>query len=85
MKFKLTTSGSFYNEEDAKKLAGLGLPLEKNNDGPCATRFEYWLKPSEPTVEIEIETLDALMEFVKEWGDIVLSEDTIEIYDDYRE
>ena len=83
MKFKLTTSGSFYNEEDAKKLAGLGFVLEQYKDSVVSEQHEYYLPNGEATIEIE--TLDALMKFVKEWGDIVLSKDTIEIYDDYRE
>ena len=34
---------------------------------------------------VEINTLEELMNFVEENGSIILSEDTIEIYDWYRE
>jgi len=34
---------------------------------------------------VEISTLEELMNFVEENGSIILSEDTIEIYDWYRE
>jgi hypothetical protein len=84
MKFKLTASGAFYDGESAKKLTALGFPLKPNESGPLAKRFKFYLQEHDG-VTIEIETLDALMEFVHEWGQIVLSDDTIEIYNDYRE
>lgn len=34
---------------------------------------------------IEINTLEDLQELIKEVGDIIIGESTIEIYDDYRE
>lgn len=35
--------------------------------------------------EIEINTLEELVRFTREYGEIVLDENYIEIYDDYRE
>lgn len=40
----------------------------------------YW-----NTYEVEIGTLQDLVEFSKKYGEIILSVDTLEIYDDYRE
>ena len=34
---------------------------------------------------VEINTLEELLDFIEENGSIILSEDTIEIYDWYRE
>lgn len=73
MKFNLSTSGWSYSEQDEiSRLEKLGFTF-----GPR----KYIA--GEPTIEIN--TLDELMEFVKEYGQIVLDIDTIEIYDDYRE
>ena len=83
MTFRLTTAGCFYSEQDAKKLSSLGFKLQPTCEQP-GVRFGGWYMQNGQTT-IEINTLDELMEFVKEWGDIVLSESGIQIYDDYRE
>jgi pectin methylesterase-like acyl-CoA thioesterase len=83
MTFRLTTAGCFYSAEQAEKLSRLGFKLQQTCE-PTAYRFGDWYMPNGQAT-IEINTLDELMEFVKEWGDIVLSEGNIQIYDDYRE
>jgi hypothetical protein len=40
----------------------------------------YW-----NTYEVEIGSLQDLVEFSKKYGEIIISVDTLEIYDDYRE
>jgi hypothetical protein len=81
MKFKVGTASSFYKREDKEKLEKLGFVFDKSK-GFNITEF---YKDYDQNVEIEIESLEELMEFVNKWGDIVLSEDGITIYDGYLE
>jgi len=75
MKFKLSNSMHFPDADYAKKLKTLGFKIKKNN------YVDY-----DQDATIEINTLEDLMSFVKEWGPIIVKEnDEIEIYDDYRE
>ena len=79
MKFNLTTSGWRYTDEDkVRELAKYGLTFE-----PVKPPRRGWLHDKDG--EVEISTLEELMQFVSEWGQIVLSADTVEIYDAYRE
>jgi hypothetical protein len=84
--FALTTTGNFYKKENAEKLEKLGFEFKKL-DG----EFEddcFCTKKSR-TAGLEINTLEELLSFAKEHGDIIISFDEdmphIEIYDDYRE
>jgi hypothetical protein len=36
-------------------------------------------------VEIEVSSLEELVNMTKEYGKIIINENTLEIYDDYRE
>jgi GT2 family glycosyltransferase len=77
MKFMLATSGSFYNKEPYRKeLEGLGFTFRKGEFGWCINNKDTF---------IELNSLDELMAFVGKWGEIVLFDGRIEIYDDYRE
>jgi hypothetical protein len=87
MKFTVTTTDYIYNIDEAEKLMGLGFEFEGSSN---ASRLRITTKDP----EIEINTIDELMEFVKKFGDIVVSEPLfpekdanpkIEIYDGYRE
>ena len=77
MKFTVTTSGAIYTEEQAEKLKTLG--------------FEFFIDEQDcphragGAVEVEISSLEELIAFSDEWGDIIFSDGRIEIYDDYRE
>ncbi len=79
MKFKLATSTWRYEDEgEIRELAKYGLKFE-----PCPPPHRGWLLDEDG--EVEINTLEELMQFVAKWGQIVLNADTIEIYDGYRE
>jgi hypothetical protein len=79
MKYKLTTSGCFYRDESKrKKLEKLGFSFEETSHG-------MKIKRDDNDVVIEISTLEELHKFIRKYGDIVMGEDSIEIYDDYRE
>jgi len=82
MKFRLTTTKRFYTKEEKEEVKELGFEFEVE-----PTPFEdveYYL-PSYSGVEIEINSLEELMAFSKKWGELILSNDTIEIYNDFRE
>lgn len=77
MKFTLSTSGYFYNDpESREELSRLGFTFSLKN------KFYHI---NQNTIEIEINTLEELVEFTKKYGEIVFSDGQIEIYDDYRE
>ena len=94
MKFKLTTSGFFYTDGQAAKLATLGFafkgldPARHRTEIACGyrKRRDIDIVPS-----ITMNTMEELMAFARKWGRIVVSgkdalgPDTIEIYDDDRE
>ena len=77
MKFKIETTGYFYpNLEDRNRLEQIGFAFEKSN----YKDFKITGKP-----EIEINTLEELIQFGNKHGEIIVSDGNIEIYDDYRE
>ncbi len=79
MRFKISTIGAFYNKNEATKLKTLGFQFETGE-------FIYgksYHKIQSPDSWLEIHTLEELTRFIKEYGTIIIDEDTIEIYDDY--
>lgn len=91
IKFGLTTSTGFYDEEQAKELEKLGFCFVDSK----SSNYDY---PTHKVVinypTVEFETLEQLVEFSKEWGKIILHwyEDgdgnivpELEIYDGHRE
>ncbi len=92
MKFALRTSKYWYNNKDKKRLEKLGFIFEKE------TKYldirKEWYKDDynvDPPL-IEVNTLKELIDFQKEWGDIIIQKGEkngeiiyIEIYDGYRE
>ena len=79
MKFTLTTTGDFYTDEDQiEKLKGLGFEFTQDS---LLNIFEI----KEGSKEIEINSLEDLVKFTENYGEIILNENEIEIYDDYRE
>jgi hypothetical protein len=82
MKFKLSTSKySYYNLQQIKELEELGFKFSQEKDRWSDGQV-YYIKGD---VEIIIEDLADLQKFIAKWGDIVMSEGSIEIYNDYRE
>lgn len=84
MKFELCTVGRFYDWDDPKvsKLKALGFKFEKDTEVYHGKEWNSWYK-LDGTVEIEINSLDELMAFVLNWGEIIIDKDSITIYDDY--
>jgi len=83
MTFALTTSGYFYTKDQADALSELGFkftPYPEHYKGRDMMR-----KDGPDEVTIEIKTLEELMAFTQKWGECVVGNGHIEIYDDYRE
>jgi len=80
MKFDVTTSGYFYSDiESMGRLSILGFKFKKHQ------QYGWEIVSPEEGIVVEINTLEDLMKFVSEHGEIILGEDFIEIYNDYRE
>lgn len=79
MKFDLTTAGNFYTPEKAKKLEELGFQFDEGyNKHKCKHKLFS-------DIEIEINSLEGLIAFSNKWGELIISDGNIMIYDDYCE
>ena len=80
MKFRLTTTNGLQHDEGVvRELVKYGFIME-----PCDWNPGTYCCTGDG--EIEISTLEELMQFAAKWGDLVLLHGgTIEIYDGYRE
>ena len=93
MKFRLTTSGSTYPDGRRKKqLEKLGFKFTQHDQkytelyqGIWGNQKDMYHMDWNQEVTVEINTLEDLLAFQKKFGQIVLSDNEIEIYDDYRE
>ena len=87
MRFNIETSGNIYSDKDKQRLEKLGFGFTRCIDE------KYWLIDDERKVFIEINSLEELIKFQEEWGEIIIrdgdkkdnSEKVIEIYNSYRE
>lgn len=85
MKFKLSTSANLYlkepNKEEIEKLKSFGFKFHdyRSISGADTLVIEC------DEAQIEIDTLEELIEFSREWGKLVIDENSIEIYNSYRE
>jgi hypothetical protein len=78
MKFKLSTSGRFYDGDNyQKELESLGFKFKPNDFRP------FYKLDHQP--DIEINTLGELMAFCERFDELILRDSEIEIYDNYRE
>ena len=78
MKFKLRTSGYFYFVEGKEHLEKLGFKFNSEK-----YKERYTIIDSYP--EIELNTLDDLLNLYDNYGELIIRGNIIEIYDDYRE
>lgn len=78
MRFELSTAGNFYsNASEIEKLKKLGFKFE------WLEEYNKYAISNYP--EIHISTMDELMDFIKEYGRIIIDEGVIKIYDNYLE
>lgn len=78
MKFNLKTTAYLYKGEEVKELQELGFEFKKSD-----MKDKFYIK--DKLVEIEVTSLEELISFIKKYGQIILDENSIEIYNDYRE
>lgn len=93
MKFELSTVAYSYNEERAERLKKLGFSFRRlTMSMRCSEERAYGKLSPNPTIEFE--NLQELVDFCKQWGNIVITSyidpngkevNSLEIYDDYRE
>jgi hypothetical protein len=86
MKFNLLTRATNYKGEDVARLEKLGFTFKEEKEIPQVFKilnFKQLYTKLQGIPQIEINTLEELMDFVKEYGVIAIDEDSIEIYDDY--
>lgn len=92
MKYQLETVKYFYHDkEEMENLEKLGFTFEETEhlsteidiENSAYLKFRDYSICGEPTIELR--SLEELAEFIREYGQIVMDEGTIEIYDDYRE
>ena len=80
--FNLETVKYRYNEEDKKKLEALGFEFVLDNFKGRSVEANIYRK-TDKQVTIIIRTFQKLRAFIKEWGEIIIDEETIKIYDDF--
>ena len=80
MKFNLTTAGHFYTSEDAKKLKEFGFKFDDEGYDKRLCKRQIF-----SDVEVEINSLEELIAFSNKWGELIVSDGSIIIYDDYCE
>lgn len=86
MDFKLSNIRYWVEEDYAKRLEKLGFEV-KREDRPDFSKYygQYYVDKCEfpnSDLKISINTLEELMLFIKEYGEIILDEDSITIFDD---
>jgi len=79
MQFKLLTTGSFYSKKHIETYEKYGFKFKDYTLGVCDCKQCY------QDIFIDINSLEDLMKVVDDFGEIVVTENEIEIYDDYRE
>jgi hypothetical protein len=81
MKFTLLTAKGFgYTQDERGKLKKVGFKFIEKCKG---TPFHAFLIKGSP--EIEINTIDELVEFINQYGTIIVDNGSITIYDGYTE
>lgn len=85
MKFKLDTIRNNYRTAEWEKLAAIGLRASATHIGETTGETIY-TKDDKHEPEIEITAVEQLVQMVETFGDsLIVSKDTITIYDGYAE
>lgn len=82
MKFRLLASEAFYNDKEMEKMKKLGFTFEPYQR---TTRGSSNYLDSAQQRTIEINTLEELLAFQKEWGDIIVSQHNNDFHGDLKE
>ena len=81
MKYKLSQAKYWVDDAEKDELEKLGFSFTKGKG--VYESLGQWVISGDP--EVEINTLEDLNDFVKTYGEIVLRENSITIYNDYLE
>lgn len=81
MRFKLSEAKIWNTDEEKRELERYGFKFSYDKHEEWSD--EVWYREEDGFIDIS--SLEELLDFVKKWGDIVLSEDKIIIYNDYLE
>ena len=83
MRLKLDTASYYVDEEKKKLYEELGFRYIPYEPGKLGGTFEtpMWTKDHKIETTIELSTLEELLKFIKRYGEIVMDEDEITIYD----
>lgn len=77
MEFTLSTSAHFYpNADRRKELEEIGFTFKPSD-------YKDFTIEGSPTIEIN--SLEELIQFADKFGEIIVCDGSIEIYNDYRE
>lgn len=92
MKFRLTTTGSFYEKREAEELQKLGFKFKSRDKTQFFNTIrESFFLDSDHEVYVEIKDLNDLLKLQDKYGDIIITKIygtdkyQLEIYNDYRE
>lgn len=90
MNFKLECIQSMFTSDEANRYKTLGFTFRECSspivDGVYNGVEEppYLLKIKDDTLTLSLSTLEELRKFQEEWGDLILTEDTLKIYDQWE-
>ena len=79
--FKLTTAAFSYSAEEAAKLKKLGFEFEST--GHYSFSLDRLKISNKPTIDMNVIT--DMVDFIDEYGAVIVDGDSIKIYDDYVE
>lgn len=88
MTFILETANNFYQKEDKERLEKYGFKFKYNENSPLKNERDYEKIRHQNKIEIEINTLEELLELIKVFGPqypLIIDDCSITIYDGYIE
>jgi len=93
MEYKITAASCCSFSEPFKLVEKYGERLADFGATCDDTPIQNFVKPDDedeyfydiPTVKVELKTLEELNNFIKTFGKVIISDNRIEIYDDFRE
>lgn len=82
MRFRLRNTAYWIDNKDKEIYEKYGMKFDKTSDE--YKKHGEW-QVSEDSVFIDISSIEELINLIRDVGHVIISEDEIEIYDDYRE
>jgi len=85
MKFRLSVTKYFYMKDEKEKLEKLGFKFKSYPPPEIGSGFQYDYTVIKSKIFVEINSIEELIKFSEEWGELVIHKDYLEIYNGYRE